>query len=323
MITLQYSRLLSRATAIVSLVMLACVAQAGSVQELRFEPNDTTRDRVVPIKVYCKSSNQSQPVVFFSHGLGGSRENSAYLGNYWAVAGYIAIFVQHPGSDEEVWKSVPAAERLSALKKSVSVKTSRDRFIDIPFVIDQLEIWNEQAGHPLEGMLDLSHIGMSGHSYGAVTTMAVAGRKYPLFSNFADQRIDAFLAMSPQPARGNRTKKFFGHLNKPTLLMTGTKDGSPINANMKPSSRRKVYAALPPSNKFQLVLDGANHFTFGDANSPRNKGLNPKHHSAIQQISLQFWNAYLKDDTNAKQWLQSMRAINDTGLSQADDWEWK
>jgi len=321
--TLLYSHCARRATVTVFLLLLTCVAQADSVRELRFEPNDNKRDRVVPVKVYITSSDGVQPIVLFSHGLGGSRENNVYLGNYWAAAGYVTVFVQHPGSDDAVWKSVPADERMTALKNSVSVKTSRQRFNDIPFVIDQLEIWNAQDGHPLRGRLDLGHIGMSGHSYGAVTTMAVAGRKYPLFPSFADNRIDAFFAMSPQPARGNRTKRFFGHLKKPTLLMTGTKDGSPINPDMQPSSRRKVFTALPAGDKYQLVLEGANHFAFGDTQSARTKGRNPKHHPAIQQISLQFWNAYLKDEVAAKQWLQSMSALNTTGLSEADVWEWK
>ena len=42
-----------------------------------------------------------------------------------------------------------------------------------PIVLDQLEEWNKDSKHELHGRLDLKHIGMSGHSFGAVTTQAV------------------------------------------------------------------------------------------------------------------------------------------------------
>jgi predicted dienelactone hydrolase len=61
-----------------------------------------------------------QPVILFSHGLGGSKENSAYLGNFWAAAGYIAVFMQHKGSDIDIWKSAPLGKRLKSLKSAAS-----------------------------------------------------------------------------------------------------------------------------------------------------------------------------------------------------------
>lgn len=36
--------------------------------------------------------------------LGGSRHCSSYLGEHWSARGYVAVFLQHPGSDELVWK---------------------------------------------------------------------------------------------------------------------------------------------------------------------------------------------------------------------------
>lgn len=41
----------------------------------------------------------------FSHGLGGSRSGSAFLGEHWAARSYVAVSLQHPGSDDSVWKS--------------------------------------------------------------------------------------------------------------------------------------------------------------------------------------------------------------------------
>lgn len=294
-----------------------------SVQELRFEPIDAARSRAVPVKVYLGRSRSPQPVVLFSHGLGGSRENNVYLGRHWAAAGYAAVFMQHASSDNEVLKSARAGQKLAALKAAVGAVASRERFADVPFVIDQLELWNKQSGHALRGKLNLEKIGMSGHSYGAVTTLAVAGRKFPLNRSFSDDRIDAFFAMSPQPGKGQEPAKAFGHIPQPFLCMTGTKDASPIDPTVKPSTRREVYAAFPAGDKYQLVLDGAEHFAFGDSRGFRTRGRNPKHHPAIQEISVHFWNAYLKDDADSRQWLQSGRPVSATGLGTSDVWEWK
>ncbi len=58
-----------------------------------FDVKDTSRDRVIPIRVYFPPSEKPAPVILFSHGLGGSRDNNPYLGNHWAACGYFVVFV--------------------------------------------------------------------------------------------------------------------------------------------------------------------------------------------------------------------------------------
>ena len=294
-----------------------------TIKQIDLEPIDSKRSRTVPVRVYMTEQNSPQPVVLFSHGLGGSRDNNAYLGNHWASGGFVCVFMQHAGSDRDVMKSVPLRQRMDALKAAASAKSSRDRCADVAFVIDQLEIWNQETGHPLLGKLDLEHIGMSGHSFGAVTTLAVAGRKFPFRQDFHEPRIDAFLAMSPQPGKGLSPDVVFGEVQHPVLCMTGTKDDSPIDPRTKPESRQEVFKAMPQGNKFQLVFDGGHHFTFGDSRTFRTRNRDPTHHAAIQQISLKFWQAYLKDDASALQWLQSDKPKSDCGLKATDQWQWK
>ncbi|MEL6108713.1 MAG: acetylhydrolase [Planctomycetota bacterium] len=299
--------------------------EPAAVVEHRFEPRDSERDRVVPVKVYLAQSETPQkpsPVILFSHGLGGSRENNGYLGRHWAAAGYIAVFMQHAGSDEAVWKSVPIRQRAQAMREAASGRSKRSRIADVPFVIDQLETWNAESGHLLEGKLDLNRIGMSGHSFGAVTTLDVAGRKY-FNQDFEESRITAFCAFSPQPGNTRDAARAFGHLSKPMICMTGTKDKSAVNASLKPSDRQKVYTALGPGDKYQLVLKDGEHHAFGDSQGLRTRNRNPKHHPAIQQITLKFWDAYLKGDEGSKSWLQSQQPITTTELGEGDRWEWK
>lgn len=74
---------------------------ASDVQDM--DVNDASRDRIIPIKVYLPAEKRPAPVVLFSHGLGGSREGSAYLGRHWAARGYVAVFpALPPGSKYEL-----------------------------------------------------------------------------------------------------------------------------------------------------------------------------------------------------------------------------
>ena len=297
------------------------VTEKIKVTTLLLDPVDSQRSRTVPLKIYHTASETSKPVILFSHGLGGSREANPYLGNHWAKNGYVVVFVQHAGSDSEVWKSAPAAERMSALKKAAGPRAAIDRMLDIPFVIDQLEKWNVDESHPLHSRLDLERIGMSGHSFGAVTTVAVAGKKFRGGPSQPEPRLDAFLPMSPQPGKGLPASESFGHLKKPFLCMTGTEDGSPIDTSLKPETRRKVYEALLSGDKYQLVLKDAHHFAFGEGGKKRTR--NPDHHPTILEISTRFWDAYLKSDISAKAWLQSEAPKSITSMAPEDVWEWK
>ncbi len=121
----------------------------------------------------------------------------------------MAVFLQHPGRDDGVWKDKPVAERMAALKKAASVANFQLRVQDVSAILDQLEAWNKDDKHRLAGRLDPKRIGMSGHSFGAVTTQAISGQKFALGKSVADKRIKAAVVMSPSgPAVGDPKKAF-------------------------------------------------------------------------------------------------------------------
>jgi len=308
--------------ALFGLMPLLPADEASGVRESFFDPVDESRERTVPVKVYLGPGDGARPVVLFSHGLGGSREGVAYLGEYWAANGYVAVFLQHPGSDEDVWKDVAPRERMAAMKEAASLKNAIARIADVSFVLDELERWNETEGHELRGRLDLDRVGMSGHSFGARTTQIVMGRRMPRGRSFAEPRLDAFLPFSPSVGRGDAGEAF-GHIEAPVLCVTGTEDDSPLDPSTTPESRREVYAALPAGDKYELVFDGGTHFDFSD-HEVRGRGeRSPRIHPAVQAISTRFWDAYLKGDEAAKQWLQSKRPREDAPLAEGDVWAWK
>jgi predicted dienelactone hydrolase len=283
---------------------------------------DDARQRAIPLKVYLPPARSATPVVLFSHGLGGSREGSAFLGRHWAGRGYVAVFLQHPGSDDSVWKDVPRLQRLAAIRKAASLNNFMLRVRDVPAVLDQLDKWNGEPGHPLARRLKLQRVGMSGHSFGAQTTQAVSGQAAPLIGQrWSDPRIKAAVIMSPSSPKRGGAEKAFGGVQLPWLLMTGTQDTAPIG-NQTVESRLAVYPALPTGDKYEMVLHNAEHSAFTERALPGDsQPRNPNHHRAILALSTAFWDAYLREDPKAKSWLQGAepRKI----LQQQDRWQRK
>jgi predicted dienelactone hydrolase len=282
---------------------LLAIAVREKPQTVDLTVNDAGRKRDVPLRVYLPPEPSPAPVVLFSHGLGGSREGSTYLGNHWAARGYVAVFLQHPGSDSAVWQGKALGEWMTAMRRAAGPENFMLRVKDVPAVLDQLERWNQAAGHALTGRLDTVRVGMSGHSFGAITTQAVSGQTAAGSAlSVTDTRIRAAIAFSPGgPKRGSATNAF-GKVGIPWLLMTGTRDVARIGADLP--SRLSVFPALPPGGKYELVLDGAEHSAFTDRALPGETGKrNPNHHRAILALSTAFWDTYLRDNASARQWL--------------------
>jgi dienelactone hydrolase len=265
---------------------------------------DQKRSRDIPVRVYLPKEKTPAPVVLFSHGLGGSREGSAFLGSHWAARGYVAVFLQHPGSDDSVWKDKPPAQRMAAMRAAADLENFLFRVDDVRAVLDQLDGWNKTAGNPLAGRLDLKRIGMSGHSFGAVTTQAVSGQRFARGAAMTDARIKAAVIMSPSGVRRGGDRTFaFGGVKIPWMLLTGTKDTAPIG-DADVASRLSVFPALPPGGKYELVLNNAEHSVFTERALPGDtQPRNPNHHRSILALTTAFWDAYLRDDARAKTWL--------------------
>jgi len=266
--------------------------------------HDAARDRDLPLRVYLPTNTTPVPVILFSHGLGGSRAGSVFLGEHWAARGYVAVFLQHPGSDDSVWKDEPGQQRMRVMNQAASLDNFLLRVQDVPAVLNQLEIWNAAKTNCLAGRLDLKKVGMSGHSFGAVTTEAVSGETMPVGGQtFTDPRIRAAIAFSPSSPKAGSAAKAFGSVKIPWMLMTGTKDVAPIG-DQDVASRLAVYPALHGAPKYEVVLHNAEHSAFTDRPLPGDREpRNPNHHRVILALSTAFWDAYLRGDAGALAWL--------------------
>lgn len=172
------------------------------------------------------------PVVLFSPGMGFARSLGTTVVEELASYGYVVAAVDHPydagivefpggrlvrdkEGEDEPEKSLAEYDRNRNTKQAVAVRVA-----DIRFVIDALQ--NLQAGRNpdadgrpppenLAGKLDLSRLGMLGHSLGGATAAQVLQ---------ADARLRAAAALDGVMPRVVRQKG----LNKPIMLM---KSGQP------------------------------------------------------------------------------------------------
>jgi len=239
------------------------------------------------------------------------------------------VHVQHPGSDDAVWRDKPLGERMKAMQAAaIDMDNILERPKDISFAIDKVLEAAKDGKSPLFGLADPEKIGVAGHSFGAYTALASAGRLLVSSAgrevNLGDPRIKAAIAMSPQAIRGQDSKidKSWGAIKIPTMHMTGTKDDSPIMLDTKAADRRQAYDRATSSERFLLILKDANHMIFSDSDfAGSTEKRNPEHQKAIKALSLAFWDAYLKGDKNRLSWLKGDGA--GSVLSKEDVFEFK
>jgi predicted dienelactone hydrolase len=277
-----------------------CQAQSDSVGVVEtLTVHDNSRQRDVPLKIYYPRSAAPAdkfPVILFSHGAGGSKDGYGYVGQFRASHGYVCIHLDHLGSDHALVQPGRLLLTLRAIKDAVQDPDNLiNRPLDVSFVIDSLPKI-EMLVPELTGHLDTNRVGVSGHSFGAYTTMAVAGARIHLPNNqartFQDQRVSAFLAMTPQGVGSiGFGEDSWGSIHQPFLTMSGTEDrelsGGPA------SERLQAFNHMPPGRKFHILIEGATHMDFDDRQFS-GQPVAEKYHKFIQEVSLAFWDTYLR-----------------------------
>lgn len=281
---------------------------------------DSTRHREIPVKIYYPAGKKdSSAVVIFSHGLGGSREGYEYLGRFWGENGLISIHLQHPGSDEQVWKG--QQEPLAGMKKAArNPLNALERARDVIFCLNRLDEINRGEGE-LKGLIDYGKIGLAGHSFGAHTTLLLAGQLIILPNgreiSLADSRIKAAIPMSaPVPANRSNLEKIYSKIKIPCLHMTGTLDDSPLGET-KAEERRIPFDQIKGGDQYLVIFKGGDHMIF--SGRPRlfqaaGRGEKDKEfQKMIQDLSLYFWRTYLLGDEEAGKWLKGEGARKELG----------
>lgn len=301
-------------------------AQAASIEEDSWD--DERRGRALPLRIRWPAQHSAQPpgghpVVLFSHGLGGTRDGGAVWGEAWAAAGFVVIHLQHPGSDLEAVRGAAGSfGNRAGLRGVAGARQLVDRLADAVFVLDELTRRHAAGAGRWAGVRP-TRVGMSGHSFGAHTTLGVAGQTYPGYAGLAEPRLGAFVAFSPTAPPLN-PQQAFAAITRPVLCITGTRDDDVLGNGATPQQRQAAYAALPAGKKAHLVLQDGDHMTFAGQvgrateivrREPITRELQPRHHALVAAITTDWWRATLQDDAQARQ-----RLVTPAGLAAGDVW---
>ncbi len=264
---------------------------------------DTSRDREVPYKAYIpKGLDGPAPVLVFSHGYGGSREAATYLGEHMASHGFVSFHLQHPGSDSSIWQGSRNPLRTIA-QTPITAEMTLNRFADLPFALDQIAAANRQG--PWAGLLDVDTLGMWGHSFGGVSTMAAAGQRFQGGYN-PEPRLRAAAVFSPNAPRGISAQSAYADITIPMLYVSGTQD---VVAAFRQTvaHRRVAFEHSVNATRYLFMADGANHSAFSGTRQ-QEPAANAQAREAVKALGLAFWRAHLQADAEAQQWLRQAAA---------------
>ncbi len=262
--------------------------------------HDPARNKDIPLKIYYPVGAGPFPVIIFSHGALASKDRYSALGEFWASYGYVSIHPSHGDSAAD-------SGFRGSLREAISDPHAwENRPKDISFIIDSLA-HVEKFAPQLTGKLDLRHIGVGGHSFGAYTAGLIAGTQIVLPGrsapqSFADKRVSAVVMLSPE-GEGimGLTAHSWDAIKVPMLLMYGSRDFGPFG--QEPVWRSEPFEKAPAGNKYKVELEGGTHMGFA---APFPGGT---HRVEVFQCAkletLAFWDAYLKQDPKAMQYVES------------------
>ena len=252
------------------------------------EWHDTGRGRQLRWRRYQPQANRCTPPtparwVIHSHGLGGSCASGVDWLAHWASWGICAIAVQHPGTDEAALASGSPLALRHLLRTAVDATQLADRQHDLLFALDRIA---EEAPAAL---------GISGHSYGAVSALRLIGERRGRDDLPADPRLAAAILFSPS-ARGGSLPlaERFANIRLPCLHLTGCRDNGIGPGDITAADRTLPFQHMHGPGQYLLQLENADHRCL----SGQGHGSDT-HNRQLQAASTAYWLAYLGGDSQA------------------------
>lgn len=189
------------------------------------------------------------PVVIFSHGKGGLREQSTYLTVFLASHGYVVASPDHEGDT-----TVDLLRELVS-EGDVQADAVLQAVVDRPDdVIALLDLLRDALSpeDPLRKILDFENVGCAGHSFGSFTCTVAATY---------DTRIDAVVPQTPTSHEVMQLQSSvpMSQLPIPILVQSAGLDRTlPEDTNAE-----SLFENLPAGAQWMSLRD-AGHFTYSD-----------------------------------------------------------
>ncbi len=263
---------------------------------------DTRRGKALDLRITYPETGGPYPVIVFSHGAWGSKDDYQLLVQHWSRAGYVCIQLNHSDAGSLGGEPGPGAFRDWA---------NRPR--DISRVLDTLDDLEHELP-ALRGKLDHAHVGIGGHSFGAGTAQLLGGvtvKRRTGAMSFRDPRVLAILLLSPPGRNKLHERESWSQFALPMMTITGTRDRGRSGEDYR--WRLEPFEFSPPGDKYLVVIKGADHdmggITRSSARYPYAREEDLAH--IVQDASTRFWDAYLKNDPDAKRFLLSRQLLDD------------
>ena len=205
--------------------------------------------------------SQKYPLIIFSHGLGGMKNQNSIQVEKLVSQGYIVIAPDHSYdanitifNDGEVapFKSSEYDPKIKYTIEdfySYRIPQIKTRSADLSFIINTIEKFQSLVDRTVWHMIDLNKIGVFGHSFGGGTS---------LLTSYNDNRIDAAIALDgwiepiPNDVVNLGIKKPFLYIGR--TEWEDTLNYYKLNKLIENSS----------SNGEKIFLDGTEHFDYTD-----------------------------------------------------------
>lgn len=203
-----------------------------------------------PLRVYAPSNNGCAPLALISPGAGGNENGYQYLGEGLQSNGWRAIVIGH--------KESGGAALRSDVRDAGGLKSGLEELVNDPEAYKARLLDIAAALKWASSSCQAPFVALLGHSMGARTVMVEAGAKNTLGVKGPD-RFNAYVALSPDGPGKMFPENAWAGIQKPVLMLTGTRDKS-LDGDWK--MRTIPYDSLPAGCKWLGVIDEASHLNF-------------------------------------------------------------
>jgi predicted dienelactone hydrolase len=200
--------------------------------------------------------DQAYPLILFSHGLNGFRGQNTTIVQELASYGYIVATIDHTyGNVVSIFPDGRSIFRSPDLFSEEGDPPRTGQTLvqvwaeDLAFTLDELARLNNTTAGGMNGRLDLSRVGIFGHSTGGGATLTLCQQDPRCTAGLA---LDSWLIPTPDDIETNPPPQPFMFINTPAWI-------SPENT----ARGQRIIEAMP-EQALLLTIAGADHFDFSD-----------------------------------------------------------
>jgi dienelactone hydrolase len=269
---------------------------------------DAVQDREVLLRVIYPDAEGPFPLVVFSSGMFCYPQMYDRITAHWVSHGYVVVLPNHLDSPNT-----------GKIKPEYLAKLLSSRIRDMSFVLDDRD--GIETGIDTPGLIDRERTAVAGHSFGGMITMVKSGLRlkdgeyiYP--GQTADDRFEAAVVMSGVGPMKQMADNAYDGLTRPLITNGGSLDvGNVGTGEIFPWEwRLSGYTLSPPGDKYFVALENADHYMGGlICRDNRGGDADPEGVEINRALSTAFLDAYIKDKSDAKEFLQTADIATLTG----------